>query len=149
MEHMIPEVQDQYQLLVSVHRSVDKMVADLSDEQWLKKPAENFNNIASVVEHVVLVERKFLAALAGTSADMDVQAPFRASHWDVASIKRQWQENLQIAEETLSKLTEQDLTAPGLKLGIGELNKRQLLSYMIAHTVHHRGQIPLIKKLLG
>jgi uncharacterized damage-inducible protein DinB len=146
---MLPEVRDQLNLLQSVHASIDKMLDGLSDEQWLKKPREDFNNIASVIEHVILVERKFLAALSGESVDIDVQAPFRANEWDVQRIRSEWRDSLAKAESVLDKLTEADLAAPGLKLGIGEVNKRQLLAYTIAHTAHHRGQIPLIKKLLG
>lgn len=144
---MIPEVADQFSLWKLVHASVDKMIADLSDEQLTKKPEGN-NAIAAVLEHTALVERKFLSALSGQVEDIDVQAPFKASSWDAAKVKGLWNDVLSYGEQVLSGLTAEQLSQPGLKLGVGELNKRQLLAYMIGHTAHHRGQIPILKRLI-
>jgi uncharacterized damage-inducible protein DinB len=147
---VLKEVQDMLELLKSVHASVDRMVADLTPEQWVEKPHPNMNNIASILHHTALVERKFLSVIAGEPAEIDAGAPFKAETWDVDAIKREWQDVLQYAESVLSKVTEDDLNQYGMKLGMGaEVNKRQLLAYAIAHTAHHRGQIPLIKKLLA
>ncbi|WP_029421256.1 DinB family protein [Alicyclobacillus macrosporangiidus] len=144
---MIPEVADLFSLWKLVHASVDKMIADLTDEQLTKKPEGN-NAIAAVLEHTALVERKFLSALAGQVEDIDVQAPFKASSWDAAKAKGLWNDVLSYGEQVLSGLTAEQLSQPGLKLGVGELNKRQLLAYMIGHTAHHRGQIPILKRLI-
>ncbi|GLV13172.1 hypothetical protein Heshes_08560 [Alicyclobacillus hesperidum] len=146
---MIQEVADLYQLLVSVHTSVDKMLEGLSDDDWLKKPQQNLNNIASIVEHTALVERRFFAQVKGQVPELDAGAPFRADSWDVPKIKALWADNLEFAKHALEALSEADLAQFGAKLGIGEVNKRQLIAYAVAHTAHHRGQIPLVKKLLG
>ncbi|MCL6517348.1 DinB family protein [Alicyclobacillus sp.] len=144
---MIPEVADLFSLWKMVHASVDKMIADLTDEQLTKKPEGN-NSIAAVLEHTALVERKFLSALAGEVQNIDTQAPFKASSWDVAKIKADWNDVVSYGESVLSKLTAEQLSEFGLKLGVGEVNKRQLLVYMISHTTHHRGQIPILKRLV-
>ncbi|WP_134158358.1 DinB family protein [Alicyclobacillus sacchari] len=146
---MIQEVADLYQLFVSVHATVDKMLEGLSDDDWVKKPQPNFNNIASIVEHVALVERRFFAQVKGELSQLDAGEPFRAESWDVAKIKELWVSNLEFAKSALEPLSESDLAEFGAKLGVGEVNKRQLIAYAIAHTAHHRGQIPLVKKLLG
>ena len=145
---MIAEVRDTYAILESVHRSIDKMLEGLTDEQLVEKPFENMNNIASILEHTLLVERRFLSALLGDSQTIDSQKPFQATAWDVASIKKQWEDVLPYAKEVFAKLRESDMEQPGLKLGVGELNKRQLMLYTVAHTTHHRGQIPIVKKFL-
>lgn len=146
---MLKEMQDLHDLYSKVHGTIHQMVDGLTDEQWVKKPAENFNNIASILEHTLLVERRFFAQLKGETAEIDARAPFVASSWDVEKIKAMWAENETLAKEAFESLTAEELDKPGAKLGVGEVNKRQLAAYAIAHTAHHRGQIPLVKKLLG
>ncbi|GGJ07847.1 hypothetical protein GCM10010885_16220 [Alicyclobacillus cellulosilyticus] len=146
---MIKEVADLFQLLKNVHATVDKMLEGLSDEDWVKKPRPDFNNIASIIEHTALVERRFFAQVKGETPDIDAGAPFKATSWDVPKIKALWAESLEYARSVLEGLTEADLDQFGAKLGVGEVNKRQLIAYAIAHTTHHRGQIPLVKKLLA
>ncbi len=145
---MVPEVADLYALLQSVHESVDQMVQDLTDEQWLTKPLPNFNNVASVIDHITRVEKKFFSGLAGESLDIDTQAPFKAESWDLNAIRHDWSASLPYAAQVLENVKEEELSQLGLRLRVGELNKRQLIAYAIAHAAHHRGQIPLIKKLL-
>ncbi len=145
---MIAEARDAYVVLESVHRSIDKMLEGLTDQQLLEKPFENMNNIASIVEHTTLVEKRFLSSLTGVVQTIDSQKPFQASLWDVTAIRQQWEDVLKYAKEVFEKLEQTDMEQPGLKLGIGELNKRQLMVYTIAHTTHHRGQIPIVKKFL-
>lgn len=145
---MIAEARDAYAILESVHRSIDKMLEGVTDQQLLEKPFENMNNIASILEHTTLVEQRFLSSLAGDVQTIDSQKPFQASSWDVTSIKQQWEDVLRYAKDVFEKLKQDDMEQPGLKLGVGELNKRQLMVYTIAHTTHHRGQIPIVKKFL-
>ncbi|MCL6625338.1 DinB family protein [Alicyclobacillus shizuokensis] len=145
---MIQEVSDLYNLLSAVHGTIDQMLEGLTDEQWLKKPLPNFNNIASIIHHMALVERKFFSAVAGENLQIDVGEPFKQTNWNLDDIRQAWAESLPYAARVFSDLKEPELSEPGLKLAVGELNKRQLISYAIAHTAHHRGQIPLVKKLL-
>ncbi|MBX6352801.1 MAG: DinB family protein [Thermoflavifilum sp.] len=146
---MLKEVADQLALLKMIHATIDRMVENLTPEQWVQKPAPNMNNIASIVHHTALVEKRFLAVLAGQNPDVDAGAPFRAQSWDLEQIRKDWESVLPYAQEVLERLTEHDLDAFAAKLGVGEVNKRQLIAYTIAHTAHHRGQIPLVKKLIG
>nr|WP_230088086.1 DinB family protein [Alicyclobacillus mali (ex Roth et al. 2021)] len=141
-------MQDLHDLYAKVHATIHQMVDGLTDDQWVKKPADNFNNIASILQHTLLVERRFFAQLKGEAADIDARAPFVATSWDVAKIKEMWAENERLARDAFEHLTAEELDQPGAKLGVGEVNKRQLAAYAIAHTAHHRGQIPLVKKLL-
>ena len=146
---MLKEVEDLLGVLQGVHRSIDAMVGEMTDDEWLRKPAPNMNNVASIMEHIVLVERRFLSVLADDPQTIDSQATFKADTWDVASIRRQWAESLSLAESSVARLTPSDMDAPALKLGIGEVDKRQLLVYVSGHTAHHRGQIPIVKKMLA
>jgi len=145
---MKTEIEDMYKLLVATHESIDKMVADLSDPQWTQKPREDFNNVAAVLQHVTMVEERFLAILDGKEAAPSTVNPFAADHWDVPAIRAAFAAVPVHAREVLERLDPDTLEQHAVRLGIGELNRRQLLAYMIAHTTHHRGQIPLIKKLL-
>lgn len=126
------------------------MIAGCEKAKLVEKPAENFNNIASLIEHLNLTERRFLAGISGGDTNIDIMAPFHADEWNVEKILNDWQAGLETAEEVLSQLTPDDLSEPGLKLHSGNvINKRQVITFMILHAGHHRGQIPLIKKLLG
>ncbi|MCL6452619.1 MAG: DinB family protein [Alicyclobacillus sp.] len=146
---MLPELEDEYKLLERIHDSIDKMLEGLTDEQLLRKPLPNFNNIASVLDHTARVERRFFSAVAGDPVDTKSQEPFQVDEWDLGAIRAAWADALAYARQVLEGVEEGELEQPGLKLGIGDLNKRQLVTYAIAHTAHHRGQIPLIRKLLG
>jgi uncharacterized damage-inducible protein DinB len=146
---VVSEVHDQFEVLQTVHKGLSAMIAGLSKEKLVEKPAEHFNNIASLLEHILLTEKRFLAGISEGDTDIDIMAPFNASEWNVEQILFDWQASLKTAEEVLSKLTVEDLSTPGLKLRSGDvINKRQVVTYMVLHAAHHRGQIPLIKKLL-
>lgn len=143
---MLKEVSDQLQMLKYVHQGIDKMLEGLTEEELLRSPGEGFNPIASIIDHVAKVERKFLAAVAGEQLDIDTGAPFKASTWDVTAIKRDFQEVLAFSESVLAEVTESQLNEVGLTVGGGEVDKRQLITFAIFHAAHHRGQIPLLKK---
>ncbi len=145
---MLKELADQFEVFKFVHNSIEQMVGDLSEEQWLAKPNEQFNNIASIVDHVTRVERKFFSALTGQMEGIDTQAPFKANSWDVAAIRKSFADVVPYVESVLENLTAEALDEPGLKLRSVELNKRQLISFAITHSTHHRGQIPLVLKLI-
>lgn len=145
---MFKEAQDFYQLLSIVHQSVDKLVVDLSDEEWVNRPGEGFNTIAGLIEHMARVEEKFFSALTGTVKSMDVMEPLKKDSWDVAAIKTQWAALLEQAESVLSQVKPEQLDNKALTIGVGDLTGRQTIAYAIAHTTHHRGQIPLLKRLI-
>ncbi|MCL6442676.1 MAG: DinB family protein [Alicyclobacillus sp.] len=145
---MLKEVLDQFNVLTLVHKSIDQMTDGLTQDEWLKRPRDRFNNVASIIDHITRVERKFMSAVSGQPLEIDTQAPFRESDWDVPAIRKAWADILPYEQSVLESLTESDLEKPGLSLRIGELNRRQLLGYTIGHTAHHRGQIPLVLKLI-
>lgn len=146
---MLTEVKDHFEVLTKAHQSIDKMLENLTAEQWSARPQGTFNSIASVVDHVCRVEHKFMSAVSGQSIDIDTQLPFKEATWDVASIQSTWANMLPEWEGVLEQVTADDLERDGLKLGIGTLNRRQLIVYGMGHTLHHRGQIPLLLKLLA
>lgn len=145
---MIQEVRDSFQLLTAVHKSIDKMLENLPDEDWTRKPLPQFNSVAAVIDHITRVEQKFVSAIAGQVADINTAEPFQVDSWDVQAIRTAWGESLPHVAAVYETLQPEQLSEPGLKVGMGELNKRQLMSNAIAHAAHHRGQIPLIQKLL-
>lgn len=145
---MLKEVSDQFEVLSLVHSSIDNMIGDLSDEQWVLQPRDNLNNIASIVHHIILVEKKFMSAISGAPLDIDTGAPFKDPHLDVAAIRKAWANSLSQSRAVLDGLSDADLDKPGLSLRIGDLNKRQLITYTVGHTTHHRGQVPLILKMI-
>lgn len=144
---MLKEVSDYFEVLSMVHSSIDKMLDGLTVEQWLQRPSDGFNNVASILDHMIRVEKKFFSAVAGQSLELDTQEPFKAGQWDVAAIQKDWAASLPLIRDALEGLSQDDLDLPGLSLRVGELNKRQLIVYAIGHTTHHRGQIPLVLKM--
>jgi uncharacterized damage-inducible protein DinB len=145
---MIKELSDQFDVLTMVHRSIDQMVDGLTDDQWLFRPNDKWNNIAAVIDHVTRVEKRFFAAIGGKTLDIDAGQPFKENQWNVQHIKEAWKNTLDEHKAILETVKESDLDQPGLTLRVGALNRRQLLTYAISHTTHHRGQIPLILKLM-
>ncbi|MCL6549200.1 MAG: DinB family protein [Alicyclobacillus sp.] len=147
---MLKELSDQLDMLKSIHGQIDGMLQDLTDEQWVKKPAPGVNNIASILEHLALTERRFWSILRGQPEDIDTQGTFQQTSWDVNRIRELWAQSLQGAEAAFAGLTESDLEQTAFTTRTGMvLNKRQLIAMAIAHAGHHRGQIPIIKKLIA
>ncbi|PWI57897.1 DinB family protein [Sulfoacidibacillus thermotolerans] len=144
---MDKEMSDLLVLYKAVHASVDQMVEGLSEQEWLQKPLPNMNNVASIIEHITLVEQRFLGFLTGKPENIDTGAPFKTDSWNVEKIKMGYSAVAQQVERALNSLTSEELDQHAAKLGIGDVNKRQLVAYLIAHTTHHRGQIPIVKKL--
>jgi len=145
---MRQELADLLQLFNATHASIEKMVEDLSAQEWVTKPRPDFNAIAAVLQHIAMVETRFLTILDGQTPEPATVNPFTSEHWDVPTIRATYQALPAFASEVLHRLDPDTLEQHAVKLGIGELNRRQLLAYTIAHTTHHRGQIPLIKTLL-
>lgn len=145
---MIKELADQFEVLKAVHSSIESMVEGLTEEQWLAKPNEHFNNVASIVDHIARVERKFLSALTGEMEQIDAMETFKASRWDVPAIRQAFADVIPFAKTIFSQLTAEDMDAFGLKLRTLELNKRQVIAFTMTHSTHHRGQIPLVLKLI-
>lgn len=143
---MIQEAADHWEVLKMIHGTIDKMTDELTDEQWLFRPHDSWNNIASIIGHICRVERKFMSAVAGETIDVDMQAPFQASEWDLSAIRKEWKDTLAYSQSVLAQVSEESLTQPGLTLRSGPLNRRQLIVYAIGHAAHHRGQIPLVIK---
>ncbi|MBX5435633.1 MAG: DinB family protein [Alicyclobacillaceae bacterium] len=147
---MLKEVSDQLEMLKSIHGQIDGMLNGLSEEQWIKKPAPGINNVASIIEHLALTEHRFWSVLRGQPEDIDTQSTFQATSWDVGRIRQLWADSLKAAESAFASLTEADLDQTALTTRAGAvLNKRQLIALAIAHAGHHRGQLPLIQKLLA
>lgn len=61
---MLKEIKDSYGVLQHVHKSIDQLLEELTDEQWIKEVNE-FNNIASVIDHITAVEIGFMKVLVG------------------------------------------------------------------------------------
>ncbi|MCY0876805.1 MAG: DinB family protein, partial [Firmicutes bacterium] len=101
---MTSELRDLGQLWSAVHESVEKMVEDLSDAEWLRKPRADFNNVASVLEHVTMVERRFLTVLDGKTPEPSTRNPFQADHWDVVAIRKAYADNLLYAQDVIARL---------------------------------------------
>jgi len=145
---MLKEVADLYQLLEVTHLSVERLLEDVTDEEFGKSP-QGMNSLASIIDHCTLVERKFMQVVSGESSNLDTQAPFKAPSRDAATVRQDFADVLMYSKDVLSKLKDSSvLDTFGLKLGGNEIDKRQLIVYAITHNTHHRGQIPLVKRLL-
>jgi len=147
--NVIKEITDLFALLQHEHNNYDKVLVDVTDEEMVRKPHELMNTIASIIEHVALVERKFMSSLANESLEIDPFATFKKDSWDVQAIRSDWADVLNYSKSVLEKVTEADLDKFGFKVGARELNQRQLIVLTILHTAHHNGQLPLLRKLLA
>ena len=145
---MIQEIDDYYGVLQYVHKSIDDMLHDLTADQWVDTRGE-FNNIASIVDHITAVETGFMKILAGESIEKMPAESFKKSEWNILHLKTNWNEALLFSKEVLAGLTEKNLEEI-VDLGLGmDMSKRQLIIFTISHLTHHRGQIPLIKKMIS
>jgi uncharacterized damage-inducible protein DinB len=146
---MLKEVSDYFDLLEYVHNSINKMIEGLSDKQWLEVDRHNnINNIASIIEHITVVEEKFMQLINGDQINELPNQSFKKKEWNIEEIKLNWNKVLYKSKNVLENVSEEQLEEE-IDLGIGTvLNKRQIIIMTISHLTHHRGQIPLVKKII-
>lgn len=145
---VLKEVADLYQLLEVTHQSIVRLLEDVTDVEFGQK-THGMNSLASIIDHCTLVERKFMQVVSGETSNLDTQAPFQLPSREAMEVREDFNAVLDYSKSVLDSISDaQTLDAFGLKLGVGDVDKRQLIAYAIAHTTHHRGQIPLIKRLL-
>jgi uncharacterized damage-inducible protein DinB len=146
---MLKEVSDYFDLLEYVHNSINKMIEGLSDKQWLEVDRHNnINNIASIIEHITVVEEKFMQLINGDQIDELPNQSFKKKEWNIEEIKLNWNKVLYKSKKVLENVSKEQLEEE-IDLGIGTVfNKRQIIIMTISHLTHHRGQIPLVKKII-
>ena len=134
----------------SYRRMVDAAVAQLSDEELARRPADDINSVAVILRHLGgnLQSRwtDFLTA-DGEKPTRDRDAEFEDWTSDRASLLSFFDSGWQIMRASLAALSADDLTK---QITIrGEPHTVQLaIQRSLTHTAYHVGQIMLVSRLV-
>lgn len=134
--------------------SLNEAVAGLTAEQAARVPAEGFNSIWAVVNHVRYWQEYMLLLLKGVSVDLKTwsNGPDWAALPSPAS-QADWQTALERAAAVnremtalVGQMSEADLNAP---VAPGKPARWQIIQGVIAHTSYHTCEIISIRHMQG
>lgn len=137
---------------------LERLVKDLSPEEWLHRPNENSNHIAWVVGHVVWTRRQLLRRL-GTDWDGPWLGLFaRGEKIDPAAaypspevLLQGWRDVGAVVGDTLEGISEEALGAPAPQPGPVTADGKMsgFVNFLAWHETYHVGQISCLRGQLG
>lgn len=146
----VKDLEDIYHYGYWANRKLFQVIAQLTPEQFTQPVAGSYGSIRNTLVHAMSAEWGWLGACGGPPRGPRLNPD---DYPTVESLIETWNKVESYAREFLSKLNDDDLTRKveytnprGEKrsLLIGEL-----LQHAAAHSIHHRGQVALLLRLLG
>jgi len=138
-------------------RSLERLVEDLSPEEWLRRPAANMNHIAWIVGHMAWTRGRLLHYL-GTEwpqpgldlyargVKLQEDSAYPSAEWLLGT----WRESTSMLSSTLENATEDLLATPvaqGPPSADGKMSG--IVNFMAMHETYHGGQISFLRCWLG
>jgi hypothetical protein len=136
---------------------LNKMVGDLTPEEWLQHPAPNPNHIAWIVGHVIWTRERLLSRLGiewskpwfnlfgrGSKCGDDVTYPSQDTLLDA------WKESAIVLTSTLESVAEDLLAQPSTQGPPSTDGKVSgVVNFLAIHETYHLGQISYLRGWLG
>lgn len=131
------------------NRKLLAVISLLTPEQFIQPVAGNHGSIRNTMVHVLSAEWGWLSRCGGAERG----APLNPVDFPtVATVIDIWNQVEQYVREFLSTLKDEDLDRVIMFTIGGEQRSMQagkLLQHSAIHSVHHRGQISLVLRILG
>jgi len=126
------------------------VLSQLSPEQFSKPVAGRYDSVRNTMVHMLSAEWGWLDRCGGTRRGGALDA---SDYPTVASLVERWQQVEGYLREFLSMLRDQDLDR-SVEFGFGDgatqtMRLGQLMHHAANHSVHHRGQVALLLRILG
>ena len=136
---------------------LQKVVADLSPEQWLGRPSEHSNHITWIVGHVIWARHALINRVGGTWSCPGIEVFARSAKLDVScsypspdALLALWRDSATALDAALSDLTPEALAAPapaGPPSPDGKVSG--FIGVLAWHETYHLGQIAYLRSWLG
>jgi uncharacterized damage-inducible protein DinB len=137
-----------------------RFVEDLQPQEYLHRPAAKANCAAWLLGHLVLTERRTLAALGATDLPAlpdgfeqrfgkDGAAPQQNEFGDTSILFPLWERHRSLLIEKLRGATPEQLDKPAAKPHPMFSTVGQMINFMAQHATLHAGQISTIRRSLG
>jgi len=136
---------------------LDKMVSDLSPEEWLRRPGEKCNHLAWVVGHLIWARKQILKRL-GTEWSQPWLGTFArgekcedgAAYPSPEAMLDSWREVSGILAHALDSVSEEALAAPSVNGPPSADGKFSgVVNFLAIHETYHVGQVSYLRGLLG
>ena len=132
------------------NRMLFNVLAELTDEEFTQAVAGSYGSVRNTLVHVLSAEWGWLDRCGGAPRGPALKA---TDYPTVASVRDRWQQVEQHVREFLATLRDADLERT-IEWAVGAGPKHtsrlgDLLRHAAIHSVHHRGQIALLLRLLG
>jgi uncharacterized damage-inducible protein DinB len=132
-------------------RLADRAMAELDDEEFLRRPADHVNPVGLIVKHLAgnLVSRwtEFLTT-DGEKVSRDRDSEFVLTERDTRSdLLAAWERGWEVLFDTLDRLTDADLDKTVTIRGEAH-TVRQALLRGVSHVAYHTGQVLYLVRLL-
>jgi uncharacterized damage-inducible protein DinB len=136
---------------------LEKMVDDLSPEEWLRHPDGNPNHIAWIVGHVIWTRGRLLARLGtewskpwldlfgrGSKCGDEVAYPSKDTLLDA------WRESSTVLDSALENVADEYLAQPSVQGPPStDGNQSGVVNFLAIHETYHLGQISYLRGWLG
>jgi hypothetical protein len=136
---------------------LEKMVADLSAEEWLRHPDGNDNHITWIVGHVTWARKQIIARLGAEWSlpwlglfARGVQCEKDAGYPSPDALLDGWREASGILASALDSVSEDLLAAPSIKgppSADGKISG--VINFLAIHETYHVGQASYLRGWLG
>ncbi|MBT2679460.1 DUF1572 family protein [Bacillus sp. ISL-35] len=139
-----------YENFQSIKNQAERAMSQLSIEQLIYSPNKESNSIAIIAKHMSgNLKSRFRDFLTtdGEKPDRDRDGEFEGAFHSKEDLLHSWNEGWSILFETLSKLTEDDLTST-VYIRSEPHNAMQAIQRQIVHQSSHSGQIVYLAKML-
>lgn len=137
---------------------LEKTVADLSPQEWLKRPGENMNHIAWIVGHVAWTRRQLAGRLGAPWARPDLDLYGRgvklgddSAYPAPASLLDTWRASAAVLSAALENAKEEFLAQPAPSPGPNSTDGKfsGVVTFLAVHESYHVGQASYLRSWLG
>jgi uncharacterized damage-inducible protein DinB len=146
----VSELQRFYDYAYWANRKLLTVIAQLTQDEFTRTVAGSYGSVRNTMVHVLSAEWGWLDRCGGTQRGPALKAD---DYPTVESLTKRWTAVEGHVREFLSTLDDDDLsrivefTLPGMEPRAMRLG--ELLHHAAVHSVHHRGQVALLLRLLG
>ena len=132
------------------NRHLFEVLSQLSPEQFTQDLAGSYGSLRNTLVHMLSAEWGWLDRCGGTARGPALKA---ADYLTLASVTDRWQQVEGYIRQFLGSLRDEDLDRP-ITFALGDGPKHTLpmgriLHHAANHSVHHRGQVALLLRMLG
>jgi len=146
---MIPEVTEYLKAIDDRRTKIFEMLEQAPAEAWNWTPTnDETNSLFVIATHVIGSEHGWIYEILGRGEKTrNRSAEFLATGTGLDDLRAEYKRVANETRETLSALTNEDMSSLRYRESHGEVSLRWILLHVIGHSSEHLGQLELTKQL--